>query len=147
MLPSTIWLLTAIVLVVGEALTVGLTFIWFAVGALGGLVVAVLGGPIWLQVVVFLALSALALALVRPLAAKLMRPGRVATNADRVIGREAVVTEEIDNLKGCGAVSVGGVTWTARSDSGEIIPAGETVKALRIEGVKLFVASVPTGKE
>lgn len=139
MLPSTIWLLTAIVLVVGEALTVGLTFIWFAVGALGGLVVAVLGGPIWLQVVVFLALSALALALVRPLAAKLMWPGRVATNADRVIGKTAVVTETIDNLSGKGQVKVAGQIWTARSERDVVIPKDTEVTVLRIEGVKVFV--------
>lgn len=139
MLPSTIWLLTAIVLVVGEALTVGLTFIWFAVGALGGLVVAVLGGPIWLQVVVFLALSALALALVRPVAAKLMRSGRVATNADRVIGKTAVVIETIDNLAGKGQVKVAGQTWTARSERDVVIPKDTEVTVLRIEGVKVFV--------
>ena len=139
MLPSTIWLLTAIVLLVGEALTVGLTFIWFAAGALGGLVVAVLGGPIWLQVVVFLALSALALALVRPVATKLMRPGQVATNADRVIGKTAVVTETIDNLSGKGQVKVAGQIWTARSERDVVIPKDAEVTVLRIEGVKVFV--------
>ena len=61
MLPSTIWLIMVVVLVAGEALTAGLTFIWFAVGALGGLIVSLFGGPIWLQVVLFLSLSALAL--------------------------------------------------------------------------------------
>ena len=139
MLPSTIWMLTAIVRVVGEALTVGLTFIWFAVGALGGLVVAVLGGSIWLQVVVFLALSALALALVRPVAAKLMQSGRVATNADRVIGKTAVVTETIDNLSGTGQVKVAGQIWTARSEQDVVIPKDTEVTVLRIEGVKVFV--------
>ena len=139
MLPSTIWLLTAVVLVIGEALTVGLTFIWFAVGALGGLVVAILGGPIWLQVVVFLGLSALALALVRPVAAKLMRSGRVATNADRVIGKTGMVTETIDNVAGKGQVNIAGQVWTARSEQGVVIPKDTEVTVLRIEGVKVFV--------
>ena len=139
MLPSTIWLLMAIALVVGEALTVGLTFIWFAVGALGGLIVAVLGGPIWLQVVVFLALSALALALVRPVAARLMQSGRVATNADRIIGKTAVVIETIDNLAGKGQVKVAGQIWTARSERDVVIPQDTEVTVLRIEGVKVFV--------
>lgn len=139
MLPSTIWLLMAIALVVGEALTVGLTFIWFAVGALGGLIVAVLGGPIWLQVVVFLALSALALALVRPVAARLMQSGRVATNADRIIGKTAVVIETIDNLAGKGQVKVAGQIWTARSERDVVIPQDAEVTVLRIEGVKVFV--------
>ena len=64
--PSTIWVIVLVVLVLGEAVTVGLTFIWFAIGALGGLITAWLGGPVWLQVIVFLAVSALALVLVRP---------------------------------------------------------------------------------
>ena len=91
---------------------------------------------------IFLVVAAVALALMRPLAGKYMTPKNVATNADRAIGKEAVVTEEIDNLKGQGAVAVCGVTWTARSDDDRVIPAGETVTVLRIEGVKLFVAPV-----
>lgn len=139
MLPSTIWLIMVVVLVAGEALTAGLTFIWFAVGALGGLIVSLFGGPIWLQVVLFLSLSALALALVRPVAAKLMRSGRVATNADRVIGKTAIVTETIDNVAGKGQVSVAGQIWTARSERDVVIPKDAEVTVLRIEGVKVFV--------
>ena len=146
-LPSAVWLALLVVFGLVEAATVGLVSIWFAAGSLAALLSTIFTDNIWVQIAIFLAISAAALAVVRRLARKYLTPRQVATNADRVIGREAVVTEEIDNLKGCGAVSVGGVTWTARSDSGEIIPAGETVKALRIEGVKLFVASVPTGKE
>ena len=139
MLPSTIWLMMVVVLVAGEALTAGLTFIWFAVGALGGLIVSLCGGPIWLQVVLFLSLSALALALVRPVAAKLMQSGRVATNADRVIGKTAIVTEAIDNVAGKGQVSVAGQIWTARSERDVVIPKDAEVTVLRIEGVKVFV--------
>lgn len=139
MLPSTIWLIMVVVLVAGEALTAGLTFIWFAVGALGGLIVSLFGGPIWFQVVLFLSLSALALALVRPVAAKLMQSGRVATNADRVIGKTAIVTEAIDNVAGKGQVSVAGQIWTARSERDVVIPKDAEVTVLRIEGVKVFV--------
>ena len=139
MLPSTIWLIMVVVLVAGEALTAGLTFIWFAVGALGGLIVSLFGGPIWLQVVLFLSLSALALALVRPVAAKLMQSGRVATNADRVIGKTAIFTETIDNVAGKGQVSVAGQIWTARSERDVVIPKDAEVTVLRIEGVKVFV--------
>ena len=139
MLPSTIWLIMVVVLVAGEALTAGLTFIWFAVGALGGLIVSLFGGPTWLQVVLFLSLSALALALVRPVAAKLMQSGRVATNADRVIGKTAIVTEAIDNVAGKGQVSVAGQIWTARSERDVVIPKDAEVTVLRIEGVKVFV--------
>lgn len=142
MIPSAIWLIVLVVLVTGEAITVGLTFIWFAVGALGGLVVAVLGGPIWLQVVVFLALSAVTLVLVRPAAAKLLTPGISPTNADRVIGQIALVTEQIDNIAETGQVKLFGQVWSARSETGEIISAQNRVRILRIEGVKVFVREV-----
>ena len=140
MLPSAVWLILLVALVTGEAITVGLTFIWFAVGAMGGLLVAVLNGPVWLQIVVFLALSALTLILVRPAAAKLLTPGISPTNADRVLSQIALVTEEINNIAETGQVKLFGQVWTARSENGEVIPAQSRVRILRIEGVKVFVA-------
>ena len=134
------WLALLILFSVGEAITVGLTSVWFAVGALGALLCAMVGGNIWLQIGVFLALSGVALALVRPLAKKFLTPGYSATNADRVIGREAVVTQQIDNLQGQGQVNIAGQTWTARSEDDTIIPEGTLVRVLRIEGVKVFVS-------
>lgn len=142
MVPSTVWLITLIVLVIGEAITVGLTFIWFAVGAMGGLIVAVLGGQIWLQVVVFLVLSALSLVLVRPLATRFLKTSHSPTNADRVLNRTAVVTQTIDNVAGVGQVNISGQIWSARSEHGVVIPAGAEVKVLRIEGVKVFVEAL-----
>lgn len=136
---SVFWLIAAGVLVVGEALTVGLTFIWFALGAVAGLVAATLGWSIWTQMAVFLVVSGLALALVRPTAAKLLGTKRVATNADRVIGMIARVTEPIDNVQGTGRVNVGGQIWTARNEESGVIPEGAEVKISRIEGVKVFV--------
>ena len=142
MIPSAVWLILLVALVTGEAITVGLTFIWFAVGAIGGLLVAILGGAIWLQVVVFLALSALTLVLVRPAAAKLLTPGISPTNADRVLSQIALVTEEIDNIAETGQVKLFGQVWTARSENGEVIPAQSRVRILRIEGVKVFVKAI-----
>ena len=142
MLPSAVWLILLVALVTGEAITVGLTFIWFAVGAMGGLLVAVLNGPVWLQIVVFLALSALTLILVRPAAAKLLTPGISPTNADRVLSQIALVTEEINNIAETGQVKLFGQVWTARSENGEVIPAQSRVRILRIEGVKVFVKTV-----
>ncbi|MBR2481268.1 MAG: helix-turn-helix domain-containing protein [Oscillospiraceae bacterium] len=134
------WLALLILFSVGEAITVGLTCVWFAIGALGGLVTTLLGGGIGAQITVFLVLSGLSLALVRPLAKKFLVPSYSATNADRVIGKTAVVTLEIDNLKGQGQVGIAGQSWTACSEDGCVIPAGKTVKVLHIEGVKVFVA-------
>ena len=136
------WLIAFIALVAGEAATVGLVCIWFAAGAAGGFVTAVLGGPFGLQLVVFAAVSALTLALVRPAASRFAHPRRSPTNADRVIGQVASVTETIDNEAAAGQVSVLGQIWTARSQLGVVIPKGSQVIVKRIEGVKVFVETV-----
>lgn len=136
------WLAAVIALCAGEAATVGLVCIWFAAGALGAFMVACVGGPFWLQLVVFAAVSTAALALVRPAVSRFVHPKRSPTNADRVIGKEAQVTQEINNEAGQGQVLVLGQTWTARSQLGVVIPAGVMVRVLRIEGVKVFVEAV-----
>lgn len=137
-----IWLGLLVLFTVGEALTVGLTSVWFAAGALAALLSALLGGPLWLQVTLFLVVSALSLLAIRPVAQRYFNSKVEATNADRVIGAEAVTTEEIDNLKGTGAVRIGGIVWSARSAAETLIPAGTLVRVLRIEGVKVFVEIV-----
>lgn len=137
-----IWLGLLILFTVGEAVTVGLTSIWFSAGSLAALIAALLGGPLWLQILLFLVVSAACLVAVRPLTKKYLNPGVQPTNADRVIGAEARVTEEISNLAGTGAVSIGGVIWTARSEHDQSIPAGTLVRVLRIEGVKVFVEEI-----
>lgn len=142
MTPSVFWLVLLVIFSLGEAITVGLTSVWFAAGALGALVVAMLDGWFWLQVIVFLVVSAICLIIIRPLAQRFMVKNVQATNADRIIGANAIVTEEIDNLKAAGQVSVMGQTWTARSEYDIVIPKGTQVTVLRIEGVKVFVKAV-----
>jgi len=142
-LPSVVWLALLIFFAVVEAATVGLVSIWFAAGALVALLSTFFISNIWLQIGIFLIVSAVTLALVRPMARKYVSPQRIATNADRAVGKKAVVTQAIDNLSAAGEVSVLGMTWTARSTSGEAIAAGSTVTVDRIEGVKLFVSPVP----
>ena len=139
MLPSAVWMIALVGLVIGEAVTVGLTFIWFAVGALGALIVSALGASVWIQVAVFLGLSAVTLILVRPVAARLLKPGISPTNADRILGQVALVTQAIDNMAQTGQVRLAGQVWTARSESGEVIPERSKVRILRIEGVKVIV--------
>ena len=138
-IPAIVWLVLLLAFAALEGITVGLTSIWFAAGALAALIAALLHGPLWLQIALFLVVSILCLLAVRPLARKYVNTQVQPTNADRVIGAEARVTEDIDNIQGKGAVSVGGIIWTARSDSDEVIPAGSLVRVLRIEGVKVFV--------
>ena len=136
------WLAAVIALCAGEAATVGLVCIWFAAGALGAFLAACVGAPFWMQLIVFAAVSAAALALVRPSVSRFAHPRRSPTNADRVIGQTATVTETVDNEAGAGQVSVLGQVWTARSQLGVVIPAGTQVKVQRIEGVKLFVETL-----
>lgn len=136
---TVIWLAALVVFAGAEAATVGLTCVWFAVGALAALFTSYFTDQVVIQAAVFLVVSLASLIAVRPFAHRFLQSRKVATNADRIIGTEAVVTEEIDNLKGCGRVSVGSMPWTARSANDAVIPAGETVRILRIEGVKVFV--------
>ncbi len=137
---SVIWLGLVVVLLIVEALTMGLTTIWFAGGALVAFVTALAGGPMPLQIGVFLVVSTLMLIFTRPAAAKFMNRKVEMTNVDSLIGKHAVVTERVDNLKGVGRVEVGGVDWTARSeDEAIVLEKGEVVKILRVDGVKLIV--------
>ena len=138
---TTLWLVVMVLFLMVEAATVGLVCIWFAVGALAALIAALLGAEIWLQIVLFLVVSAVALYFTRPLAKKYVNAKVEPKNADMVIGKECRVTEAIDNIAGTGAVYVDGKTWTARSESDEVIPEGTLVTAKSIKGVKLIVAA------
>ena len=133
------WLVALIVFGAAEAATVGLVSIWFAAGALVALIAAGLDAAIWLQIVLFLVVSGVMLALLRPFLRRVMRPERVRTNADRNIGRQALVTEEINNLAETGAVKISGVIWTARAVDDQIIPEGAVITVQRIEGAKVWV--------
>ncbi|MBM6925400.1 NfeD family protein [Pseudoflavonifractor phocaeensis] len=141
-IPSICWLAALIVLILVEAATVGLVSLWFALGALAALLTSFWVNSIWVQLGVFLAVSLVTLLVIRPLARRYITPRQVATNADRAVGAEGIVTQAIDNLKASGQVSVLGSVWTARAQGDVFIPAGTTVKVLRIEGVKLIVSPV-----
>lgn len=134
------WLLLTAALLVIEALTAGLTTIWFAGGSIVALILTLLGAPVWLQTGAFAAVSLILLLVTRPLALKYMNKGKGATSLDRMIGREVLVTEQIDNLRGTGEVQVDGQYWMARSaDSDLTIEKGETARVRSIQGVKLIV--------
>lgn len=133
------WLAAVIALCAGEAATVGLVCIWFAIGALAAFLAACVGCHFWVQLIIFAAVSAVALALIRPAAARYFHTKRSPTNADRVVDQAALVTETVDNEAGAGQINVMGQIWTARSELGVVIPAGTQVRVKRIEGVKVFV--------
>lgn len=136
----TFWIGTVVVLLVIEAATQGLTTIWFAGGALAALVLALFDLPLWIQAGVFACVSVLLLFLTRPLAVRLLHVRSVPTNADSLVGQDAVVTERIDNLHETGVVKIRGQEWTARSVRNEVeIEEKEIVTVRAIEGVKLIV--------
>ena len=134
-----LWLALLIVFAVLEASTVSLVSIWFMGGALTALIAALCGAEIWLQVVLFFVVSIALLLCLRPLSKKLLKKRKVATNADSNIGKTAVVTETIDNLRGTGAVKISGVEWSARSVDDSVLEKDAVVRILRIEGVKVCV--------
>ena len=136
-LMNVVWIIAIIVFAVVEGVTEGLVSVWFAIGALAGLIVSVKGYGALAQLEAFVAVSALALAATRPLVKRYAAQGYTKTNADRVIGQIGRVTEAVDSESG--AVYADGKTWTARSSDGTVLPAETQVKVDRIEGVKLYV--------
>lgn len=136
-----IWLgVMLIFLAVEAACPIHLVSIWFAAGALVGMIAAALEAEIWLQIVLFVAVSAVLLACLWPFTRKFLKPRLVKTNVDAIVGQKGYVTEGIDNMQAVGQVKLGGMYWTARSASNQNIEKGALVQVERIEGVKVFVS-------
>ena len=134
------WLILFVVLLVIEILTMGLTTVWFAGGALVAFVLAFVGFGLPVQIIVFLLVSIGLLILTRPIAMKFFNQERQKTNAESLIGQKAVVLEKIDTLHGIGRAEVNGMEWSAKTDDAEeTIEAGEVVVIEGIQGVKLIV--------
>ena len=136
------WLAVLAACLIVEAATVTLASIWFAAGALAAMLTAQLHGSFAVQAAVFFAVSIVCLVLLRPFARKMLKPRIVKTNADALIGTSGVVLTQIDNAHAQGQVKLEAMEWTARSTSGEVIPAGAKIRVDRIEGVKVFVSAV-----
>ena len=135
-----IWLGLMVLFVLVEAATAGLTTIWFAGGALVAFLASLLGGSTVLQVVLFFLVSLVLLIFTRPVVKKYLNSRTLKTNADSLIGRTAVVSEEISNLNATGTITVDGMPWTARSAvTEEIIPVGTEVTVVSLTGVKCIV--------
>lgn len=137
-----LWIILAIVFLAVEFGTVALISLWFVGGSVTALAVCLLGGPLWLQVLVFGLISLALLLLVRPFLKKYIDPKKVRTNVDAMRGRQAVLLETVDNLAATGSLELSGVVWTARSADGSVIPAGTVVTVQGVEGVKLLVLPV-----
>ena len=145
---ATVWMVLMVGFLIFEAsCPCHLVSIWFAAGSLAAMIVALLQGQVWLQVVVFLVVSIGLLIAMFPLVKKYLKPKIVNTNVDAVIGSQGYVTEAVDNLDAVGQVKLGGMFWTARSTSGEPIEKGTLVQVDKIEGVKVFVSTVKVTEE
>ncbi len=137
---STIWLIILVACIIIEIVTMGLTTIWFAGGALLAAIAATFSAPLWLQILLFLIVSLALLYLTRPVAVKYFNKDRVKTNAESLVGQQAIVISEIDNLQGIGQVTVGRQEWSARNvDDNKALPVGSVVIVRAISGVKLIV--------
>ena len=137
------WLGAAAIFVVIEIITMGLTTIWFAGGALVGAVMAAFSLPLWSQIIAFVIVSVILLILTRPWALKYLNSRTVRTNADSLIGQTALVTQDIDNLNAKGQVKVEGQIWTARSISDDVqLHEGQKVMIESISGVKVIVRRI-----
>lgn len=137
------WLIALVLLLVIEIITLGLTTIWFAGGALVAFVAAILHAPLLVQIVLFLLVSLILLIFTRPVAERYFNADREQTNVNSMIGKEAKVTVAIDNFNQTGTVLLNGVEWTARSVEDEAkISSGARVEICRVEGVKVFVKEV-----
>lgn len=134
-----IWAVLIIVFLIVEGVTAGLASIWFAAGAVAGLVLALLNVPFGWQITAFIIVSVITLILTRPLARKYVNRNVQPTNADRAIGQTGIVLEEIDNIAGTGAIRINGKIWTARSVNGDVIAKGVLVTAVAIIGVTIQV--------
>ena len=134
------WLAAIVILLVMEIISLGLTTIWFAGGALVAFVLAVFNVPVLIQVFVFLVVSLLLLIFTRPIAVKYFNKDRARTNVESMIGQQAIVLSEIDNIQGTGRVTVSGQEWSARTMADDIkLPVGAVVIIKDVKGVKLIV--------
>ncbi len=134
-----LWAVALILALVVEASTAALVSVWFAVGALAALISALFGAVLGVQIAVFFMVSGLMLAFLLPYVRRKMELRKTATNADRIIGAEAIVTEEINEIDGTGQIRVMGAVWSAKSLGGTRILPGEKVKVEGISGVKAVV--------
>lgn len=136
-----VWIIVAVIAVIMEGCTVQLVSLWFAVGAVASAIVAVFTDDLIIQLAVFSLLSIICIIATRPLAKHLKsKGGDVPTNCDRYIGTVADVIVNIDNTEAVGQVKAEGSVWSAKSETGTIIPVGTKVQVKAIEGVKMVVA-------
>lgn len=133
------WLIVLVLCLLIEAITLGLTTIWFSFGALSAWIFSLITDNVLIQLTVFFVVSFIMLYFTRPIAIKYLKIGHTKTNYEGLIGQKAVVLSVIDNIHDKGIVKVNGQTWTARSINNDIIQKDAIVTIKEIKGVKLIV--------
>ncbi len=139
-----IWIAVLALALVVEAFTADFVAIWFVPSALVAMILSFFKVPALIQVLVFLLLGIILVISTRPLCRRFLAAAKEKTNVEAVIGKDAYVTEEVDNLHEQGEVKVGGLAWSARSQNGEVIPVDTLVTVLEVQGVKLIVTPKET---
>ncbi len=141
---ESLWLILMIVMLALELATVGLTSIWFAGGALIALVAAAFGAPVFLQIILFFAVSILLLVFTRPWALKYLNSRKMRTNYEATIGKHVIVLERVDNVHETGKARLDGMEWTARAVRGELtFEPDEEAVVVNVVGVKLILDKLP----
>ena len=135
-----LWVILASVILFGEIISLGLTTIWFAIGALCSALLAYLDINVYIQLIVFILVSLVLLVLLRKFAKKVLNTSRQCTNVDTLIGSKGIVTKEIDSLNYEGRINIQGQDWKAKSD--ENIGKSECVEVVGIQGVSLIVKKI-----
>lgn len=136
----TFWAIMILIFAIAELVTTSLTCIWFAGGAVISLIISIVKGPVWLQIIAFFIVSILLIILTRPFAKEYLNAKTVKTNLDNIIDKKVTVIETIDNKKNTGKIRIGDIEWSARNaNENEIIEKGEEVIIRKIIGVTVYV--------
>lgn len=136
------WLIVFVVFAALELVSLGMTCIWFAIGALAACVTSLFTGNWIIQALVFIIVTAVVLILLRPIAVKHINGKAEKTNIESIEGKIGKVISEIDNINAKGMVKIDGIDWTARSQGNEVIKEGTLVEVTSVEGVKVIVKEV-----
>ncbi|MGD9345201.1 MAG: NfeD family protein [Candidatus Aminicenantes bacterium] len=137
-----IWMIIAAIFVVGEIFTAGFFLLWFGVGAAVAGILALLGLSFGWQLAAFVVVSLVLFASSRRFAERFSKKQPPGIGADRFIGKQGVVLEDVDNVKNVGRVRLDKEEWRADSETGEAIPAGTQVEVVRLDGTHLVVKAI-----
>lgn len=139
-----LWLIISGISFAIEAVTVGFLVFWFGIGAILAMITSFFTDNVFIQSTIFLVSSTLLLFLTRPFVKKFPTKKDISTNVYSIIGKEALVIEDIDTINNKGLIKINGETWSAKTDNYEIITKGNKVEIVSVDGVKVLVKPLKT---